>query len=527
MKKRNLLVALLMLICISEISTAQITFQKAYGGLSTWNDFGRSVLQDTINGGYTVAGFSNSFGSGVGIYLFHTNETGTVLWSKQYGSDAYGEAVALTSDGGYIIAGLTLSGSGFQFFAVRTDNNGDTLWTKTYNNGTSPGAASDGPMSVCQTADGGFVFTGYYDANNCFGMIRTDANGNVLWTKAYGGGGEHSRSLQQTADGGFIICGYTFNYGAGDYDAYLVKTDDAGNIIWTKTYGTTGVEEANSVQQTDDGGYIITGKTQPGGILSQGYVFLIKTDASGDTLWTKTFGGTVGEMAYSVQQTNDNGYIITGVTYSFGAGGQDVYLIRTDVAGDTLWTKAFGGVNDEFGMAVRQTTDGGFIITGETSSFGNGGIDVYLICTDANGYSGCNESKTTTIVGTLPFSIGSGGSVLSSGTTAYNDSTDITFPVKTEVPLCIFVGMPQVSGYSENTFVYPNPANDKLNIRMTHFKGKSFVKIYNSRGETVKSETLNNDLTTISLSGLSAGLYLYKIIDLNGNVLDTGKFMKE
>lgn len=436
--KRNIIFILLLIIQFSiynNQSNAQ-PFQKTFGGPSAWNDFGRSVLQDTINGDYTFAGFTNSFGAGVGIYLIHTDVNGNTLWSKQYGSDAYGESIRQTFDGGYIISGITLSGGSFHYYAVRTNNIGDTLWTKTYDNGTWPGAASDGPMSVWQTTDSGFVFTGYYDGINCFGLIRTDADGNILWTKAYGGGGEHSYSLQQTTDGGYIISGYTFNFGAGDYDIYLVKTDNTGNILWTKTYGTTGIEEAYSVQQTTDGGYIITGKTQAS-LLSQAYVLLIKTNSAGDTLWTKTYGGTVGEVGYSVQQTTDGGYIVAGVTYSFGAGNQDVYLIRTDFNGDTLWTKAYGGANDDFGMSVKQSASGGFIITGETNSFGAGGTDVYVISADANGYSGgCNETGTNTIVGNPPFIIGSGGSILSSGATINNTAINVNSLISIDSVLC-------------------------------------------------------------------------------------------
>src|SRR5207247_781050 len=108
-----------------------------------------------------------------------------------------------------------------------------------------------------------------------------------------------------------------------------------------------------------------------------------KTDTIGDTLWTKTFGGIYDDEALFVNQTTDGGYIIAGWTSSFGAGGwDDVYLVRTDANGDSLWTKTYGGVNGDVAWSVQQTTDGGFIITGGTSSFGSGGYDVYLIKTD-------------------------------------------------------------------------------------------------------------------------------------------------
>jgi hypothetical protein len=167
-------------------------------------------------------------------------------------------------------------------------------------------------------------------------------------------------------------------------DVYLIKTDSVGNTLWTRTYGGFVGDEGWSVQQTSDGGYIITGYTASfgAGMLD---VWLIKTNAFGDTLWTETYGDTLGDGGSSVQQTTDEGYIITGSTNSFGAGSHDVYLIKTDSLGDTLWTRTYGGIFTDWGQSVQQTLDGGFIIAGGTYSFGSGNTDVYLIKTDGNG----------------------------------------------------------------------------------------------------------------------------------------------
>jgi hypothetical protein len=208
-------------------------------------------------------------------------------------------------------------------------------------------------------------------------LIKVDANGNMQWSKTFGGQGwDAGYSVQQTSDGGYIIVGVTRSYGAGGYDVYLIKVDANGNIRWNKTFRGGGSTLGYSVQQTSDGGYIIIGETLSYG----GYdVYLIKVDANGNMQWSKTFGGTGDDRGYSVQQTSDGGYIIVGVTRSYGAGLEDVYLIKVDANGNMQWSKTFGGQGWDAGYSVQQTSDGGYIIVGWTTSYGAGGDDVYLI----------------------------------------------------------------------------------------------------------------------------------------------------
>ena len=210
------------------------------------------------------------------------------------------------------------------------------------------------------------------------------AEGFITFERTYGGSDwDDGSSVQQTSDGGYIIAGYTKSFGAGG-DVYLIKTDANGNLLWQKTYGGSGYDDGTSVKQTSDGGDIIAGWTESFGVGGRN-VYLIKTDANGNLLWQKTYGGSDYDWVFSVQQTSDGGYIIAGLTESFGAGGRDVYLIKTDADGNLLWQKTYGGSDDDCGTSVQQTSDGGYIIAGYTFSFGAGEGDVYLIKTDANG----------------------------------------------------------------------------------------------------------------------------------------------
>src|SRR5438105_3146707 len=172
--------------------------------------------------------------------------------------------------------------------------------------------------------------------------------GQITFQKTYGGtDSDDGHAVKQTSDGGYIIAGTTYSFGVGNGDFYLIKTDSIGDTLWTRTFGGPSFDFIHAIDQTSDGGYILTGHTYS---FSMGY--------NGDTLWTKTYRGANPEEAYSVQQTTDGGYIIVGVTNLFTPDSGDVYLMKTDSSGNVLWTRTYGGTGNDIGYSVQQNADG-------------------------------------------------------------------------------------------------------------------------------------------------------------------------
>ena len=412
-----------------------------------------------------------------------------MLWQNTYGgsNDDEGYDVKQTSDGGFIIAGHTKSfgAGGMDVFLIKTDSLGNQEWTRTFG-----GPQDDEGYSVVQTSDGGYLVAG---ATSSFGaggrdiyLVRTNSMGNTIWTKTLGGlSSDGAWSIVQTSDGGYALAGWTFSHGPGPIgNAWLVKIDTAGNQQWHSWFGGTGVDRAHEVKQTSDGGYILTGYTSSSGA-GLDDMLLVRTDSLGNLIWSKTFGGSGRDYGQSVIQTDvDGGFLVAGYTLSFGAGNEDMWLVRVDVNGNLVWQKTLGGSSADVAYSIQQTLDGGFIVAGYTLSFGAGVHDVWLV------------------------------KIAPTGT---------------------FVSNPEISVSDFKIYQnYPNPFNPSTTISFD-IPTSSYVQlvIYNMLGQKVRtlvnqklqhgSHNATWDGTTDTGSQVPSGVYLYKL--KSDNFSDTKKMI--
>ena len=332
-------------------SQGDIMWDKKFGGAQ--QDYCSKVKQ-TSDGGYILMGATDFYSDvNAEILLIKTDTDGNKLWDKTFGDigSDYGYDVQQTDDGGYIISGTLQTLDKANGWLIKTDSNGNMIWNKTYKD-----SDFDAAYSVVQALDGGYIVTG--GITNPEGtdvdlwLFKTDSNGELLWEKTLGDNQEIGNSMQITDDGGYIITGvtaYSDTFISRPYvnmiissqdirqeDVLLMKTDSEGELQWDKKIGKPDYEYGYSVQQTSDNGYIIAGVGSDG--IKYTDALLIKTNSEGQEEWRKTFGGYNYDEVYSVQQTSDGGYILTG----FKSTGlyRDLWLIKTDSNGDVPTSRA-------------------------------------------------------------------------------------------------------------------------------------------------------------------------------------------
>ncbi|MFA5031914.1 MAG: T9SS type A sorting domain-containing protein [bacterium] len=345
---------------------------RIYGG-DEW-DWGNCIQECSGTGGYIVTGGTWSFGVGKSdVYLVRTNSSGDSVWAKNYGWTDYEEGRCVQKcGGGYIIAG-EIGSLSTDVLLLKVNEDGDSSWAVTFG-----GSQSEFGRSIQVCNDGSFIIAGY---TNSFGagkndvyVIKANSFGDTIWTRTFGGAeDDYGYSIAKCADGNFVIAGSsrvtTYD------DVYLIKISSSGDTVWTRTFGKSNNDCAYDVKQCGDGGFILTGYTKTG----SEKVYLIKTNSTGDTLWTRIYGKTGDDRGYSVRECSDNGFVISGYTSTLGGTWEDVYVIKTNSTGDTLWTRTFGKNGDDRGNSIVQCSDNGYVVAGVGEYFTSGQTDMYII----------------------------------------------------------------------------------------------------------------------------------------------------
>lgn len=323
------------------------TWAKTYGG-SSYD--AASSIAPTNDGGYIVAGATSSFGAGGDAWVFKLDGSGSVVWQKSYGGNNYDVATII---GGYVVAGYTRSfGAGSDdAWVFKLDAAGNLVWQKTYG-----GSADDYADAIMPTRDGGYIVAGNRDPSATLNfdawLLKFNGVGNVVWQKTYNEAGTNgANSIAPTSNGGYIVAGAIGAFGGRAIDAWVMKLDGAGNAVWYEIYQWLGKRWAFSIKPTPDGGYIVAGSIlffdERG---SEAWV--MKLNGAGKVSWQKTYGGSGDDQAKSIALTSDGGYIIAGSTKSFGAGSNDVWVLKLDGAGNVVWQTAYGGSGDDQASAI-------------------------------------------------------------------------------------------------------------------------------------------------------------------------------
>ncbi|WP_350284190.1 hypothetical protein [uncultured Croceitalea sp.] len=409
-----------------------ISWVKNFGG--SGDDSPRSVVP-TLDGGFAVFGFTNSSDGDLAskalnvndYWLLKFNVEGELQWQRTYGGskDDRGQKAIQTKDGGYAITGYAMSDDGdgtsnegfHDNWILRLDESGNILWERSF--GFS---GHDHSYDIIETTDGGFFFSGFLDvsASNGEGSTekskgvtahgvgefwgtRLDAEGNLLWRKYFGGSNnDRSFGVTQAFDGGFILSGvsesndFDISASKGSYDYWVVKVNKNGVFEWEKSFGGTGIDQSFDITKTNDNAYVIVGTTfssdtQISKNNGEADIWLVKFDGSGTLLWEKSFGGPAFDAAHSVSLANDGGFIISGNSKSYGGdatayfGENDLWLIKTNTSGEMVWQKTIGGTGLDFGYDAFQTENGALIFVGDTASEDfpeivyKGGIDLVVL----------------------------------------------------------------------------------------------------------------------------------------------------
>lgn len=358
------------------------------GGTNT--DYGHAIRQ-TTDGGYIIAGETNSFGSHqVDAYTVRLNASGIAQWQNSYGafnessSNSFAD-VEQTTDEGFIMVGRAVHNNRAYAYVVKTDADGDTAWTRTF---SDPQATIDvSARAVLPTEDNGYLIAGYalsvFPTHGYVCLFKTNSAGDTVWTHlmrerevfAY----EACEAIAPATGGGYLLAGNCYPEGSNNTDGLLMRVNATGRVERSRYYGYENYDAFNSVAECANGGYILAGTSYVDENRAHD-IYIVRTDVMCDTIWTKRIGGPNDDRAMSVHEATD-GFIIGGRTRSSGAGNDDFYLLKLDADGEQLWSRTYGGSEHDWCDAMQSTDDGGYVLCGSTASFGAQDYDLYAVKT--------------------------------------------------------------------------------------------------------------------------------------------------
>lgn len=357
---------------------------------------------------------------------------GQVEWHRVLGDDKDDEfnSVAATPDGGAVVAGSTASFgvSGRDGWVAKFKSDGAVEWQYRFG-----GPNDDDFRAVETTADGGYVLAG---GTNSWGTGRSDlwivklkSNGAIAWERVYGGTDDDAAAaVAWTSDGGLVAAGRTASFGAGYKDVYVIKVKADGAIDWQKAYGGGGDDEAGGIVQTADHGYAVVGSTDSFDPGKGREVFGLRLDAVGALTWASTAGGSGDDEGFAIAQTADQGFAVAGSTASFGAGSYDAWVLRYKTDGQLTGQRAYGGTAADRVYDLALLPSGDAVLAGESSSFGPGNPDAWVMRLNPDGsigpdcpagFASDTEAATAKPAVTVTAATGTAGSSYSSfGATA-------------------------------------------------------------------------------------------------------------
>jgi hypothetical protein len=416
------------------------------------------------------------------------------VWNRTFGGP-YGDGAWCldeTQDGGSILVGNTASrGEGSDLFLVRTDALGNCIWSRTFG-----GSGEDAGYFVQQTGDGNFIVTGstnsYAMGEELLWLLKVDQNGSLIWDRTFGGfvssSGDGGWSVQETSDGGYVVAGYTQSEGNGRKDLWLIRTDGQGDLHWEKAFGGREDDVGMSVLQSRDGGFVVAGRTASFG-QGEDDMWLLKTDSEGGQLWNVTFGGNKDDAAFQVVELG-NGYALVGRTQS-GAKDERIKLVRTDPDGRKMWEKNYPGSS---AASLQSTDDGGFIIAGRVDD-NSSRRDALIIKTDSRG----REEWSMTIggsaddIGTFIVSAGSGTYEMAGITSSFGLGREDAWLVRIQAePLA---AEPQIPSPSQRPTVSRSLAFPRSSALPTlDFAGANSPANASSSSQTIPSNDIGNEI---------------------------------